>query len=48
MEYVVSEVIRAIECYNSKDEIACAIHLQNGGSIAKTMFVTYLKYEDFV
>ena len=47
MEYVMSEVIRAIECYNTKDEIGCAIHLQNGGNIAKTMFVNYLKYKDF-
>ena len=48
MEYIMSEVIRAIECYNTKDEIGCAIHLQNGGDIAKTMFVNYLKYKDFV
>ena len=48
MKYIIGEVIRAIECYDIKDEIGCAIHLQNGGSIAKSMFINYLKYKDFV
>lgn len=48
MEGIINEVIQAIECYNLKDEIGCAIHLQNGGSLAKTMFMNYLKFKEFL
>lgn len=44
MEGVINEVIQAIECYDLKDAIGSAIHLQNGGSLAKTMFMNYLKF----
>lgn len=47
MECIINEIIQAIECYNFKDKIGCAIHLQNGGSLAKIMFMNYLKFEEF-
>ena len=44
MEGIIKEVIQAIECYNLKDEIGCAIHLQNGGYYATVMFLNFLKF----
>ena len=48
MNYIINQVIQAIKCYENKDEIGCAIHLQNGGSLATNLFLNYLKYKDFI
>lgn len=46
MEYIMNEVMKALECYNRNDKIGCAVHLQNGGYYATAMFLNCLKLEE--